>query len=304
MYLYTADCMRNHLFSLLIAAILCGGCTEDPQTRSADSGGSGEAVSDAVGRPTGAFSTQCGTVVGGVLENPASPADGIRGRATVLGPNLLSLSLSSGPILVKLQGLSTISDRQVAAAAQRTLEGLAAEGEAIFIPADVDCTTTVSGGGVGAIGQVFTASGRSYSEALITRAQSRVSSDPCGGSLLSACYRALEEEAESKFAGELDRMLWKPVSDSDGNLAIHTGPFGTSVRVNGETGRNQGPGNGYGSLARFPKPGCAYGNSVRVQVFAQNGAAYSFNGSTTITIPTGCNRHCLEGGSLEQCVKR
>lgn len=302
--MYVAGRMRNYLHLLLIAAIACSGCTEDPQTRSADSGGSSSNAPGAVGRPSGAFATQCGTVVGGLLVNPASPEDGVRGRVSVLGPNLLSLTLASGPILVKLHGLAAISDRQVAAAAQKTLQGLAAEGDAIFIPADAACTTTVSGGGVGAIGQVFTTSGRSYSEAVISRAQSRVSSDPCGGSLLSTCYRALEEEAQSKFAGELDRLLWKPVSDSDGNLAIHTGPFGTTVRVNGETGRNQGPGNGYGSLARFPKPGCAYGSSVKVEVFAQNGAAYSFNGSSTITIPTGCNRHCLEGGTLEQCVKR
>jgi hypothetical protein len=184
------------------------------------------------------------------------------------------------------------------------LESLAREGSAIFIPAGADCSASLDGGSTGSLGQLFTPSGRSYSEALISRGLATVSSDPCGGSLLTSCYRALQEEAASKYAGEIGRLLWKPVSDSNGKLAVHTEPYGTTVRVNGETGTNHGGGNGYGSLARFSKPGCAYGSNVRVEVFDRNGAAYTFNGLPYIIIPSGCSRTCLDGSSLQQCAKR
>jgi hypothetical protein len=236
--------------------------------------------------------------------NPPSSGDGIRARVDVLGPNLLSVKLSSGPLLVKLQSLGTPFDRSSHASATSMLEQLAREGESLFIPANADCSASIGRGSVGALGQVFSASGKSFSESLINRSLASVTSDPCGGNLLTTCYRALQEEAQRNFAGEVGRLLWKPISDSDGNLAIHTEPSGTTVIVNGETGRNQGGGNGYGSLARFPKPGCAYGPNVRVEVLNRNGAKYSVNGSTTITIPNGCNRYCVNGPSLEQCVKR
>ena len=278
----------------LLASALTG-CTKDSDPSTGETPGR---VS------TGAFSTECGTVVGGKLTNPASAGDGFRSPVTVVGPNLLSIRLSTGPLLIKLHSLGVPSNNSVASGARAALESLAKEGDGIFIPADADCSTTVSGGGTGSIGQVFTAGGKSYSETLISRGLSAVSSDPCGGALISSCYRALQEDAADKFAGEIGRLLWKPVSDSDGRLAIHTGPSGTSVIVNGETGTNKGGGNGYGSLARFSKTGCGYGANVRVQVFNSKGAAYTFNGSTTITIPNGCSRHCLDGSSLEQCVKR
>ena len=294
--------MRKYFSLLAILSIVVSGCTKEGEESSGSSGNQGSQGSNT--SATGAFRTECGTVVGGVLTNPASPKDGFRSAVTVLGPNLLSIRLENGPLLVKLHALGTPFNKDVAASAKRTLESLAAEGEGVFSPANADCTTTVSGGGVGSIGQMFTASGKSYTEALFSRGLARAASDPCGGSLLSACYNALQDEAESKFAGEIGRFLWKPVSDSDGLLAIHTGPSGTTVVVNGETGVNKGGGNGYGSLARFSKTGCGYGGSARVQIFNSRGAAYTFNGSTTITIPNGCNRYCLNGSTFEQCVKR
>lgn len=253
------------------------------------------------GGPTGAFATECGTLVDGKLNNPPSPNDGFRSAVKVVGSNLLSITLPSGPLLVKLQNIGSASG-STSESAMSALQLLARE-EGIFIPAESECTTSVAGGGTGSIGQIFTASGVNYSETLIKRGLASLSTDPCGGDKLSSCYRALQEDAKEKFAGEIGRLLWKPVADSDGRLAVHTKPYGTTVKVNGETGVNKGPGNGYGSLARFNKPGCGYGNSVQVQVFNASGAAYTFNGSTTITIPTGCSRTCVEGSSLAQCSK-
>jgi len=98
--------------------------------------------------------------------------------------------------------------------------------------------------------------------------------------------------------------LWKPVSDSDGKLAIHTGPFNTSVIVNGELGENSGPGNGFGSLARFSRPGCGY-SDPQIQVIDNGtGRRYEVGGQTTFTVPLPCNRHCLEGDAIVACTKR
>ena len=284
--------------SCLALLIFVCGCTK-PGEESADApatgGGSGPKLS-------GAFATNCGTVVNGKLKNPASAGDGFRSAIKVLGANLVSVTLPTGPLLVKLHGLGAPGSSK-ASSAQSTLEGLAALEDGIFIPADSECSASLGNGSQGAFGQVFTASGKSYSELLIERGLSEVTSDTCGGDLLTSCYKALEDETSKKIAGEIGRLLWKPVSDSTNKLAVHTKPFGVTVKVNGEEGLAQGGGNGYGDLARFSKPGCGYGANVKVQVFNSEGAAYTFNGSTTITIPNGCQRYCVEGNTLAPCAK-
>ncbi len=184
------------------------------------------------------------------------------------------------------------------------LKALAIE-DAIFFPAAKDCITTLPGGGQGSIGQIFSASGKSYSETLIHNGLAQIDVDPCGGHLIQSCYDALVDEGGSnEIAGELNSFLWKPQSDSNGLLAVHSGPYNSTVRVNGETGTNAGPGNGFGSLARFSKSGCGYGGNVQVEVLNAQGLPYVVNGQRTITIPSGCNRYCLEGGSIVQCVKK
>jgi hypothetical protein len=63
------------------------------------------------------------------------------------------------------------------------------------------------------------------------------------------------------------------------------------VVVEGENGRNAGPGNGYGSLARFRKNGCGYGKNVRLRLVMSDGSDYVFkNGNDYAVIPNGCSR--------------
>ncbi len=70
----------------------------------------------------------------------------------------------------------------------------------------------------------------------------------------------------------MSKFLWKPESESDGNLVIlYSGTSGdTSIYDNSgtliETGRAGGPSNGYGASARFSKPGAQYNNAAYVQV--------------------------------------
>jgi hypothetical protein len=293
--------MNKFLLSIstLACLALLSGCTqpgEDTGTAPGKGGKDGPKLS-------GAFATNCGTVINGKLKNPASASDGFKSAIKVLGANLVSVTLPTGPLLVKLHALGAPGSSK-AASAMSALEALAAAEDGIFIPADTECNASLGSNSQGAFGQVFTASGKSYSEILIERGLSEVSSDTCGGELIASCYRGLEDEASKKIAGEIGRLLWKPVSDSTSKLAVHTGPSGVTVKVSGEEGMRQGGGNGYGDLARFSKPGCGYGANVQVQVFNSEGAAYTFNGSTTITIPNGCQRYCIEGNTLTPCAKR
>lgn len=284
---------RLHVSSLFLAAalILSTGCTED----SSSSGSSGE---------SGSLKSDCGTVFGGKLKNPIDKDDAIRGTVTVLGSNLLLFKSSVKSNLVKLQNLGVQSNEAKAKAAVNKLSALAATGQVYYYQASNDCEVEVEQGASGALGQLYSADGKNFSEALIDAGLAQLTTDQCNGSLLSSCYTALREDAAETIASELTSFLWKPVSDSNGKLAIHTGPSGTKVIVIGETGTNQGGGNGFGSLARFSKPGCSYGANIPVQVVNdKTGAAYTFNGSTTITIPNGCNRYCIKEGQLQLCPK-
>ena len=248
------------------------------------------------------FRTDCGTVSESSLENPVDPKGGMRGRVTVAGANLLIMTpTTGGPILIKFHALGVPYNEALQNGAKKILQELAKE-DAVFFPASKTCTTTISTS-TGMVGQVFTASGKSYSETLLNEGYGRVEGDGCDASLIYPCYSALQEKAAQNFAGEVEAFLWKPISDSNGKLAIHSTPADTVVTVNGETGQDFGPGNGYANLNRFSKPGCSYGKNVTVKLTNSNGAPYRVNGKTTITIPDGCQRYCLKNGALALCPK-
>ena len=283
--------------SLLATLTFSSGCVkkEDDSTDS-----TGDNSAEVKQEP---FRTDCGTVTNGELDNPANPKGGIKGRVTVTGANLLIFSPTSGePILVKLHALGVPFNEAIENGARKTLDGLAKE-DAVFFPASELCTTTISTS-TAMIGQVFTVSGKSYSETLLNEGYGRVQGDGCDSSLINNCYSALQESAAQKFAGEVEAFLWKPISDSNGKLAIHATPADTVVTVNGETGQDFGPGNGYANLARFSKPGCSYGKNVTVKITNSQGVPYRVNGKTTITIPDGCQRYCLRDGALALCPKK
>jgi len=284
--------IRSRIHSLLLASTLAFsvGCTKD----SSDDGTSNE---------DGSFKTSCGTVYKGSLENPIDKGDAKKGTVTVLGSNLLLFKSSSQTNLVKLQNIGAQGQEAKAKASMNKLSSLAAQGEVYYYQATKDCEAEVESGASGQIGQIFSANGANFSETLINAGLAKLDTDQCDGSLLSSCYNALEDQAQQTIAAELTQFLWKPVSDSNGKLAVHVGPYDTKVFVNGIEGSMQGSGNGYGDLARFPQPGCAYGAATVKVVDAKTGAAYTFNGSDTINIPNGCNRYCIKEGSLQVCPK-
>lgn len=288
------------VYLLLISSLTASLCS---CTKSG--GGGGDSSADDGARPpaqAGEFRTNCGTVVNGAVQNPVRAADGMTVAVRVTGPNMLAVSLPSGDVLVKLHSIDSPYDDGLEKAAMSLLQSLASGG-AVFYPAGgAECTADLPGGGIGTFGQLFTKDGTSFSELLLEQGLAEVEDDPCGGEELTSCYEALLDNSDSKVAGELDRLLWKPVSDSNGRLAVHTGPYGTTVRVNGESGQNQGGGNGYGSLARFTRPGCSYG-AARVEVLNDEGLPYTFNGQRFLVIPNGCGRYCFVNGNLAPCSK-
>ena len=281
---------QGRFFTIALAAVTIlnlAGCTKE----SDDNGSTGQATA-------GELRTDCGTVFNGQINNPPKASKAQVGSVRFIGSNLVSMKLKDGEQLIKLHGLGTPYEDYKNSGARTVITELAAEGDALFYIATEDCQVTLSDGGKGVIGHVFSAQGKSFSETLIKKGYAQVSSDSCQGNLISTCYSALEDQTAQTIAGELTEFLWKPVSDSNGKLAVHTGPYGTSVIVNGETGANQGGGNGFGSLARFSKPGCSYGANVKVQVVNENGASYYYKGQPFITIPNGCQRYKIKGGTL------
>ena len=85
-------------------------------------------------------------------------------------------------------------------------------------------------------------------------------------------------------------FLWKPVSDSNGNLVVllpsqYNGKV-KSVSVNGEQGSFSGIANGNRTHWRFSKPGAAYGANARV-------VAATSGGNVSWTVPNTGSRTSL-----------
>lgn len=297
---------RSAMILLLISSsivALASGCTKE------DSGGddtdNSNSTNNSVAAPTN-LRTSCGTVFEGQLVNPAKPKEAKRGSLRYVGPNLVAIKTKKGEQLVKLHGLDVPTSEQQKAGAEKLLTKLSAEGDGYFYIAEPDCTVILDDGTEGAVGHLFSAKGKSFSEQLIKSGNAQVASDVCQGSLISSCYRALEEESapptptaapEPDFSGPANAkgfILWKPVSDSNGKLAVHSVPYGSSIRVAGETGRNQGGGNGYGSLARFSKAGCSYGKNVKLELILGDGTTFDFGSKGYATIPDGCKRYLID----------
>lgn len=276
---------------VLFAVSLLSACTESDSKPSEE-----RAASD-----SRSFTTNCGVVVAGDVENPVSLEDGEVVKAQVADANVLVIEpISGGPgRLIKLQGIGQGDD--LSRSTSMMLLRSIASGRLYYYPAQEGCTVDVPGGRA-EVGSLITSDGKSVAEELARTGLVPVApGESCGGGALEGCLLALSEQ-EELTAGELNEFLWKPESDSDGNLAIHTGPYDTIVIVNGETGENQGAGNGFGSLARFSKSGCGYPRP-QIKVMSSEGIPYTVLGKTTFTVPDPCQRHCLEGGQIVRCHK-
>jgi hypothetical protein len=217
--------------------------------------------------------------------------------------------------LIKLHGIDVPALGSQRAVAQEVIASLSLQGDGYFYAAEPDCSINLEDGTQGIVGHLFSANGKSFAEELIKKNAAIVSTDVCQGFKVSPCYRALAEQSIPptptieipEYEGPATAkgfILWKPISDSDGRLAVHSVPYGTSVRVEGEMGRNQGGGNGYGSLARFRKTGCSYGKNVKLELILSGGEKHTFKDKTFATIPDGCRRWLISSNGTAKPDKK
>ncbi len=265
------------------------------------------------------IASRCGAVREGSLENPVTSAELVRveplSTDLVVVTRLLGVEAGNTQ-LVKLHGLTSsgVSPQREELGKNFIINN--SVGGAYLSTASQECAVEVSGGGMGVVGQFYSQEGVSINEALLANGYALAAEDFCQGELLSECYAEIEAEAPPEpipeppapenpgsdddegggnyVEGIIRDFLWKPVSESNGNLVVLVNPTNVRVEVSGarsETLRNQGPSNGRGTTARASAPGCAYGSNVVVRFFDSSGQAIPIiSGGTTITIPNGCSR--------------
>ncbi len=291
--------LKRVRIAVLVATVCVStGCTKEDTSSGKETSKTTQG-SPTVAEPT--LRTSCGTIFQGSLINPPSRKDASRGSLTYIGPNLVLMKMKKREQLIKLHAIDvpTLSSQRIIA--QEVISALAAKGDGYFYPAEPDCSINLEDGTQGIVGHLFSADGKSFAEELIKKNAAVVTTDVCQGFQVSPCYRALAEQSVPptptitipQYEGPATAkgfILWKPVSDSNGRLAVHSVPYGASVRVEGELGRDQGGGNGYGSLARFRKPGCGYGKNVKLELILPGGEKHTFKDKTFATIPDGCQR--------------
>jgi len=240
------------------------------------------------------FETQCGTVNNAILVNPVSASTQVN-VVRVVSSNLVVVSLVgavSGDFLVKLHGLTDSGS----ARAKSTLEALSA-GTVYYVSADETCILSVPGGGLAYTGQLFTATGKSFSEAVIEGGYSgdAETSGTCHEELMTTCYSALIEQHAIKSAGEITDFLWKPRAESSynqGSPVIHANPCDATVYVNGQALMDFGEGNGRCNTSRMFSSCGSYGSNVKVEIFDNKSGLPYFNGNDPfVIVPNGCSRY-------------
>ena len=288
--------MKNGLeflirLSLCAAILILPACTKS-------GGGGDDAGTPGTTEPAPdgkSFTSDCGIILGGSssVRNPVDQEDGtLVSIDDVVSPTVVIIRTDSGPVLVKLHGIRNPDSDFRFTAGINQLRGFGTS--AIFFSAGDSCDVVVDGGGSGIAGQLFTVGGQSFAEALLGSGNAVVDEgDVCNASELRECYTALVEGSGggAGAAGNIDRFIWKPQSERNGNLVVLVDAFNAVITANGERLDGSGPSNGFGTTSRSNKPGCAFGSNVRVEVFdATTGEQYTIRGADTLIIPNGCNR--------------
>lgn len=277
---------------ILSCLLFCTACTK-PAEEENSTPRSGDGSGGSIGEGDG-FKTSCGVVHDGDLSNPISREDGSAVRVkSVAGANLVILQKvdqtePSPEFLVKLHGIRGAQRQE---SAMHILERLSF-GTVYFFPAEESCAVDLAGGGKGLIGQVVTGNGKSFSEELAQSGLADVDAgDACGGDQIGSCLDALKA-TEKPGKGEMRKFLWKPLSDTKGNIAvIHELHCNTEVFVNGEQWVYVGGGNGRCGTFKASRPGCAYGGNIKVEVIDKaSGQPYTHAGQPFVTVPSGCGR--------------
>jgi len=277
-------------FILLIFSILaCGGGGGSSSTR-----GNSTLLNKEL-----TYQTRCGLVIEGSLQQTSSARDAESVSVEPISGDTLIVTRLEGAQagstqLVKLHGVSSGNSFSNSLAVDRIRATLGSEPAALVIPSyDGSCGVFVAGGGEGVVAQIFSSTGVSLNELLLSQGLVEARTDVCQSELLQSCY--MEMEAEAISPKRITDFLWKPISESNGNLAVLVDPFQISVFVSGAVNDsliNTGPSNGRGTTARSASfPGSRFGSNVLVEFFDENGKRVLLNnGERSIVIPNGADR--------------
>ena len=152
------------------------------------------------------------------------------------------------------------------------------------------CEFIFPSGGVGILGQLFSAGGQNINEILLEAGSVQPSQLGCGDEALVGCYAGID--INQQFSSDtVNRVLWKPVSERDGNLVLLVGNTNITTVVNGQDLENTGAGNGFGSQNRANIPGGAFGGNITVNFLNSQGQRLRLgNGDDPLIIPNGAER--------------
>lgn len=225
-------------FSSLVFFACSGGGSDSDSSGGTINGPTVDSVAD-----SGGLQTTCGVIADAKLRNPVNTSRGKKvSVVSVLDSNALIVKDEAGEqSLIKLQGVGgTTGFRNTAA--QELFTELAKE-ELTYFPVE-GCQGSVIGDQVGAVGQVVTASGKSFTESLIASKFAGLieTSGNCGEASLSACYAQISAGHEHHQYGPAKdceenvpgTVRYNPDDDANcgGNASVTlTGDYGSPFSV-------------------------------------------------------------------------
>ena len=260
------------------------------------------------------FASTCGVINAGQLQNPVKASQFDLVSVNALSPDFMVVTLLEGieagkEIGIKLHGVSVsgASSYNIDRGMQ-LIEDLSAA-NAYLLRTGRDCIYTSNSGDQATLAQLFSLDGRNFNEELLAVGAVTPDNNGCSAKQLSACYNSIkaappappepspidEDEDEQIYDDSvIDDFLWKPVSESNGNLVVLVNPRNVQVRVIGaitENLVNTGASNGRGTTARASRSGCSYGRNIKVEFYSSSGEKIALkNGEKSVHISNGCDR--------------
>lgn len=171
---------------LTLGIILClsaaSGCS--------DGGGGGGGGSRDPNAPN-QLSSNCGTVLDGILQNPVHTERAEVGFASFTDTNTISFIVNGEPRRIKLLGLEDEEEDTDNSEAEDIVQELIKEGPAYFFRARKDCVFKDQNGVKTFVGQIFSAKGKSFAEELVSAGVAVPGGTECNAFLVKTCFEAL-----------------------------------------------------------------------------------------------------------------
>lgn len=158
-----------------------------------DGGGSKEGGGSTNPNAPKEFSSDCGTVLDGILQNPVKADRAEVGIAGFTDVNTMVFTVNGEARKVKLLGLADDEGEADNDAAEEVVQDLIKEGPAYFFRANKDCVFKDQFGVKTFKGQLFSAKGKSFAEELVAAGVAAPGGTDCSANLVTTCYEVLAE---------------------------------------------------------------------------------------------------------------